>query len=650
MIEATALIPSGNQGLQGGWVINDGGGINFPHGVQSQLELIQQAGDGWVRIGFRLGSCYRDWTSTGCNGVTALQQYDQVVNDALSRGLKILVLINNESWHGGQTLWTANNAETTNGNGDNPYLQALSLNVGVVLAQHYAGLITTWEVWNEPNVWTANPSPGVFTGGSFLYPSNFAWLMRHLYEDTRNAGVSGVSFLSGGIVSLQDSQNSITSESSGAAYLSNTYQQGIQLAGWEVIKATYGSYPLDGIGQHIYIDGFASTTSASIKSCLNFLRDAYVAYEGPTTPKKTTITEFGWATNNVTEASQASNLQTAYTTFKQIPYVHNAYWFDIQDVPEATPGLYFGLQTGGSASDQYLGVHKPSFASYQQNAVNWPTSVSSQQADSAPALIVFNGTMFVGWTGRNKTHNLNLMTYNPTSQTFGPAQMLTDTTLLGSGPSLTVFNGHLYVAWMGTDHRLTIGRYNPADPTHLANNVILSETSNQAPSIAAFNGRLYLSWRGTDGRLNIISSADAGTFDTKVTYNLTIRTGPTLQTSNAFLFVAWEDMSTSSNIVFAQYNPTDPPVLNAVVTTTATSTLPVSLFPAGVPAQDLIVAWRRATDTHMNLAIYAGDQNLHNQVSMAHTTPYGPALYMPYVSWTGTDGAQSINVGQINVA
>ncbi len=649
-METIALIPAGNQGLVGGWMINDSGDVRFPHSTASQLPLMQEAGAGWIRIGFRLGSCYRDWTSPGCNGVTALQQYDQVITDALSRGLKILGLINNESWPGGQTVWTANNAETTNGNGDNPYLQALSLNVGVVLAHHYAGRIAMWEVWNEPNVWTANPSPGVYTGGSYLYPSNFAWLLRHIYEDTRNAGVSGITLLSGGITSLQDSQNSITAESSGAAYLSTTYQQGIQLAGWEMIKATYGSYPLDEIGQHIYIDGFASTSPASITSCLNFLRNAYEAYEGPATPKKTTITEFGWATNNVTEATQASNLQTAYTTFKQTPYVHNAYWFAIQDVPEATPALSFGLQTAGSANDQYLGVHKPSFSRYQQYAVNWPTTVSTQQADSAPALVVLNGTMYVGWTGRNKTHNLNLMTYNLTSQTFGPAQVLTETTLLGSGPSLTVFNGHLYVAWMGPNHRLTIGRYNPADPTHLANKVTLSEISNRAPSLTAFNGRLYLSWRGTDGRLNIISSADASTFDTKVTYNVTVRTSPTLQTANAFLLVAWEDTSANSNVVFAHYNPADPPVLTAMVTTSATSMLPVSLFPAGVAAQNLIVAWRTALDAHINLAIYQGDQNLNSQVSMAHTTPYGPALCMPYVSWTGTDGAQSINVGQLNAS
>ena len=362
MNEATsseAIAALGNQGLQGGWVISDQGNINFLHSLQSQLPAIQEAGAGWVRIGFRLGGCYKDWTNVGCNGTTALQQYDLVINDAQSRGLKILGLINNESWPGGQSLWTANNAEQAGGNGDNPYLQALSQNAAVVLATHYSGSIkiNTWEIWNEPS-----------QSATYLYPSNFAWLLRHVYEDTRKAGLSGLTFISGGITCLQNSQNRITSVSSGADYLTNTYKQGKTFAGWNAIKATYGSYPLDGIGQHIYIDGFTTTNSTRMTSCLNYLRNAYVAYEGKATAKKTTITEFGWATTHVSEGTQASNLQTAYVTFKKTLYVQNAYWFDIQDIPEANPSLYFGLQTGGSASDNYLGVHKPSFSTYQQYA------------------------------------------------------------------------------------------------------------------------------------------------------------------------------------------------------------------------------------------------------------------------------------------
>lgn len=276
-----------------------------------------------------------------------------------------------------------------------------------------------------------------------------------------------------------------------------------------------------------------------------------------------------------------------------------------------------------------------------------PAVVARQYADSAPAVSVFNATFYIGWTGRNANHNLCLMTYDQTSQSFGPAIVTTDSTLVGAGPSLAIFNGNLAVAWMGTDHRLNVAFFKPGDPTHLANKVILNETSNNAPSIVTFNGRLYLSWRGTDGRLNIISSADASTFNTKVTYNIAVRTSPTLQTSDGVLFLAWEDTTTQSHIVFAQYNSSNPATLNAEITTTSSSMLPVGLFTAGVAAPDLRVVW---TDvgTYINLGIFQGEQALTNVVTTTQTSPYGPALYAPLLSWTGTDTLQSVNILPVN--
>jgi len=273
-----------------------------------------------------------------------------------------------------------------------------------------------------------------------------------------------------------------------------------------------------------------------------------------------------------------------------------------------------------------------------------PATVSSQQADSAPAMMTCNGTVYVGWTGRNAAHNLNLMTYNPTSKVFGPAQVLTDTTLPGQGPSLANFNGNLYVAWLGSDHRLNVGRYDPTNPSVLADKVTLSEYSNNAPTLAAFQGRLYLSWRGLDGHLNIISSADASTFTTKVTYGFVVRTSPSSVAKNMFLFVAWEDMSANSHIVFARYDPSQPTDLQDVVTVASTSQLPVSLAPAGVASPYVVVAWRTATDVHVSTAIFEGGPFLHNPVYTTQTTNYGPALYSPYMSWTGMDAAQSVNV------
>src|SRR5258707_5774939 len=192
-----------NQGLQGGWAVNDSGQIQFTHSLSSEYAIIQQAGAGWVRIIVRLGACFSDWTTptTTCQRTayarTASSIYDTVVNDALSNHLTVLGLLSNESWPGTQGDWTANNTENTGGDGSNAYIQDFAASAAGYLATHFTGKITQWEVWNEPNAWTSNPSPGVYTGGSYIYPSNFAWLLKDSYTAIKNASASDV-VISGG--------------------------------------------------------------------------------------------------------------------------------------------------------------------------------------------------------------------------------------------------------------------------------------------------------------------------------------------------------------------------------------------------------------------------------------------------------------------
>jgi hypothetical protein len=219
------------------------------------------------------------------------------------------------------------------------------------------------------------------TGGSFIYPSNFAWLLKLSDAAIKQAKASAV-VISGGLLGTDPSGTPATvvqgqlrqvvkhassgpvagaqttsctsTVPSGAAYLCSTYQAGIAYASW-----TAGQYPLDAIGQHLYIDNSTTTSSSKITTYLQDVRNVYVVYEGNATAKKTQVTEVGWSTGFVSSRVQALNLQTAFQTFKSTSYVARSYWFNVQDIPEAS--LYYGLVTSN-------GTQKPSFTAYQKYA------------------------------------------------------------------------------------------------------------------------------------------------------------------------------------------------------------------------------------------------------------------------------------------
>jgi hypothetical protein len=360
-----------HQGLQAGWAIDDKGNVNFTSSFSLQNRFMHEAEASWIRLNFRLGACYKDWVSTGCNGRTALQSYDEVVDIAAAHGFQVLGLIGHEAWHGSQQDWNARNAEHAGGDGDNLYLRHLGDDAATVLAQHYKDKIRYWEIWNEPNAWTERDERGRPIGGSFIYPSGFAWALTRSYEAIKLARPDAV-VISGGLFGHDLGDAAIlfsrdpcpTGVPSGADYLCATYEMGLKHAGWQP-----GEYPFDHVGQHVYIDGGSATSEEKLRLYLEEIRDAYLQYEGAESTKTTHITEFGWSTKDLSQELQAQNLMIAFDTFRQVGYVARAYWFHAQDVPEA--GLFFGLTEASGkkkrAFDVYLDV-----AAYDSPATHSP--------------------------------------------------------------------------------------------------------------------------------------------------------------------------------------------------------------------------------------------------------------------------------------
>jgi hypothetical protein len=330
LITAHAAFAAGPHGTQAGWPIDNSGNILITDAVADRLA---QSGAGWVRLHFRRGPYPGDTAEF-------YSKYDTIVNRLRSRGLQIVGLVTYESWPGSQADWCANNWENSGGDGYNSYIDAFGYAFGR-MAAHWEGQIKHWEIWNEPNCYESSPAPGVYVGCYFIYPSNFAALLTHCHSQVHYYNNIDVQVISGGLFGHDIA--GFNWESSGAAYLDNTYNIGINITGkfaWTM--GTYGQYPLDAVGQHIYINPGGAVSSSWFGTYLDWVRSVVTTYEGGSSPKKTWMTEFGWeSVGGVSESQQSANLNTAYNVMNSRSYVASGIQFQLEDNPG--DDAYYGL-------------------------------------------------------------------------------------------------------------------------------------------------------------------------------------------------------------------------------------------------------------------------------------------------------------------
>src|ERR1035441_825815 len=184
---------AGRHGVDVGWAVDHTSGqIYLTSALASQLA---QGETGWLRVEMALVKGHSTWDAT------MFGYYDTVVNNAQSAGLQVLMLIDSGSWPGSQTDWCANHSENTPGsNGDNAYVAGYATNAVLPIVQHFRDRVKCYELWNEPNCWTSNPSNGVYTGASFIYPSNYGWLLTRSMEAVHIAKqINDVTLYFGGV-------------------------------------------------------------------------------------------------------------------------------------------------------------------------------------------------------------------------------------------------------------------------------------------------------------------------------------------------------------------------------------------------------------------------------------------------------------------
>ena len=165
LLLAGAVRAAGPHGTDNGWAIDNSGNPLLTASVAAKLV---QGEVGWVRVEMRLIPGHNTWDAG------MLGYYDTAINNARNAGLQVLLLIDYTSWPGSQSDWCANNAENNPGaNGDNAFVESFATNAVVPIVQHFRNRVKYYELWNEPNCWSDNPSNGVYTGCTYIYPSNY---------------------------------------------------------------------------------------------------------------------------------------------------------------------------------------------------------------------------------------------------------------------------------------------------------------------------------------------------------------------------------------------------------------------------------------------------------------------------------------------
>lgn len=353
-------------GLDVGWVVDDSGKLLMTPGAAGKVSA---AGAGLARVEFRTGPFFGDGTGPGvgpgdcpfaqamCDqrrqaGWTAFfAAYDQVVRNLAAQHVQVLGLLDGSTVAGGQAAWTADNAEhdaPSGGTGANAYTTAFASTATDIMA-HYRGRIRDWEIWNEPNAWTKSGPGGTYSGGSFMYPSNDAALLQATDHEAKQVRHLPVTLISGGVFG-HSIGGVYTAQNAGADYLRQVF------ARWR--SEGLDRYPLDAVGQHLYISQGGAVTAAQVGRYLGWVHAVPVAYGLPKMP--TFITEMGWTTGSVSAAQQAANLTTALAAAHAAPYVATVVVFDLRH----SPGLDYGVY---SASWQPT----PALDAFRQAAGGW---------------------------------------------------------------------------------------------------------------------------------------------------------------------------------------------------------------------------------------------------------------------------------------
>src|SRR4051794_26560781 len=263
----------------------------------TELNRIQAAGFRTVR--FDLGWRWVEPQRKGAYDQAVLRQLDWTLRELDARGIApIITVIETPAWArpAGSDIFTPRTTRQD-------YADIMG-----VLAVRYADRPNmVWEVWNEPNLaefWRPGPNP-----------AEYADLLNRAYGAIKAADPDAT--VLGGSIVFNDQR-----------FLEGMYAAGVA-----------GHF--DALSIHPYTGGRAPDDGSNawfgLRAQLTQLHATLAAHgEGA---KQLYVTEFGWSTDDVTEATRATYLRQAVAIMREFPYVRAASVYTINQADYPSYGL-----------------------------------------------------------------------------------------------------------------------------------------------------------------------------------------------------------------------------------------------------------------------------------------------------------------------
>lgn len=305
---ATTTVHATEPAIDPGWVVANGE-------IVDSFATVDSLGVAWVRINFRLDawSSVDDATPHGSEGLTWFQAYDRVIDEYVARGYQVYGLINDEAVDSphphGSDAWIGDYVATA-----------------VKIVDHFKDRVRVYEVINEPNDW-AGGTTARFTPRAFAKILQDTYLAVKHHDGHIDERCWQVDLVSGPLFSFDGN--------SSADYLAQTYAIGRNELAWDWTKANAGSFPLDGIGYHLYVaqgpESSLADVRASMHANLDEVWNVVVANEGAATGKQFWISEYGFQAKLVGDDGQAARLEAGFNALRDYGNVALGVFFTLND-------------------------------------------------------------------------------------------------------------------------------------------------------------------------------------------------------------------------------------------------------------------------------------------------------------------------------